>query len=271
MAWPVNNFQLNSCRWRRNVAGFLNRNQIIRIIMKINVLFSLTLLAASSLLAADSTPKDDVTSAATALGSAANYSWHTTVDAGPNARFRPGPTDGKTEKDGYTTLSMTFNDNTLESVRQGKKVAVKTPDGWQTAEEATQDNGGGFNPIMFAARMAQNARTPAVDAASLAGQAQSLTAGQNGITGDLTEDGAKTLLTLFRRGNNGNGPTVSNAKGTVTFWIADGKLTKIQTHVTGTVSFNGNDRDVDRTTTTEIKDVGTTKIEVPDEAKKKLE
>jgi hypothetical protein len=36
------------------------------------------------------------------------------------------------------------------------------------------------------------------------------------------------------------------------------------------VSFNGNDRDVDRTTTVEIKDVNSTKIEVPDEAKKKL-
>jgi hypothetical protein len=36
------------------------------------------------------------------------------------------------------------------------------------------------------------------------------------------------------------------------------------------VSFNGNDRDVDRTTTVEIKNVNSTKIEVPDEAKKKL-
>jgi len=46
---------------------------------------------------------------------------------------------------------------------------------------------------------------------------------------------------------------------------------KYQYHVQGTVSFNGNDRDVDRTTTIEITDVGTTKIDVPDEAKKKLE
>jgi hypothetical protein len=37
------------------------------------------------------------------------------------------------------------------------------------------------------------------------------------------------------------------------------------------VSFNGNDRDIDRTTTVVISEVGTTKISVPDEAKKKLE
>ena len=36
------------------------------------------------------------------------------------------------------------------------------------------------------------------------------------------------------------------------------------------MSFNGNDREIDRTTTVEIKDVGTTKLTVPDEAKKKL-
>jgi hypothetical protein len=240
--------------------------------MKRNLLFSLTVLVAGSLLAADSSPKDDVTSAAAALGSQKNYSWKTTVDAGSNARFRPGPTDGKTEKDGYTTLSMSFNDNTSEAVIKGTNAAIKTTDnGWQSAAEALADNGGGFNPAMFIARTAQNYKTPAAEAAGLAAQAKDLKAGTNGISGDLTEDGAKALLT-FRRGGNATGaPTVTNPKGSVTFWIADGKLVKYQSHVSGTVSFNGNDRDVDRTTTTEIKDVNTTKIDVSADAKKKLE
>jgi hypothetical protein len=103
----------------------------------------------------------------------------------------------------------------------------------------------------------------------LAGEAKDLKAGTNGISGELTEAGAKSLLTFRPRGGNG-GPEVSNAKGSVAFWITDGKLTKFQTHVTGTVSFNGNDRDVDRTTTTEISDVNSTKISIPAEAKKKL-
>jgi hypothetical protein len=47
-------------------------------------------------------------------------------------------------------------------------------------------------------------------------------------------------------------------------------VTKFELHVTGTRSFNGNDRDVDQTITTEIKDVGTTKIDVPADAKAKL-
>ena len=236
--------------------------------MKKNLLFGLAMLAACPLLAADASPKDDVTGAATALGSQPNYSWHTTVDAGANARFRPGPTDGKTEKGGYTTVSMIFNDNTTEIVMRGTNAAIKTPDnGWQSAAEALQDNGGGPNPAMFAARMAQNFKAPADQAASLATQTTGLKADTSGISGDLTEDAAKGLLT-FRRGGSA---TVTNPKGSVIFWITDGKLTKYQIHVTGSVSFNGNDFDVNRTTTTEIKDAGTTKVEVPDDAKKKLE
>jgi hypothetical protein len=241
------------------------------ITMKTNLLCSLAMLVAGSLLAADATPKDDVTTAAAALGGQPNYSWHTTVDAGNGGRFHPGPTDGKTEKGGFTTLKLSFNDDSTEVVIQGTNTAVKTADdGWQSAAEVLQDSGGGPNPAMFAARMAQNFKSPAEQAATLAAQAKNLQAGTNGISGDLTEEGAKALL-AFRRGGNGDGPTVSDAKGTVTFWLADGKLVKFQTHVTGTVNFNGNDRDVDRTTTTEIKDVGATKVEVSDDAKKKLE
>ena len=234
--------------------------------MKKNLMFSLALLTAGSLLAADSSPKDDVTAAASVVSGAASYSWHTTTDMGPNAQFTPGPVDGKTEKDGYTFVTMSFNDNTTEILVKGTNSAVKTQDnGWQSAAEASQ-GGGGFNPGRMASRVAQN-KKPADQAAALVGQAGDLKAGADGITGDLTEEGAKSMLTFGRRG----GANISNAKGTVTFWIADGKLVKFKTHVTGTVNFNGNDNDVDRTTTTEIKDVGTTKVEVPDDAKKKLE
>ena len=87
---------------------------------------------------------------------------------------------------------------------------------------------------------------------------------------ELTEEGAKALLTFRPRGGGGEGPTASEAKGSIKFWLKEGVLSKYEFKVTGKVNFNGNDRDVDRTTTVEIKDVGTTKVEVPEEAKKKL-
>ena len=131
------------------------------------------------------------------------------------------------------------------------------------------DGNGGSNPTMFIARMVQNYKIPAVEAVSLADDAKELKQDTNSISGDLTEAGAKALLS-FRRGGNG-GPTITNPKGSVKFWIKDGKLVKYQYHVSGTVSFVDNDRDVDRTTMVVIKDVGTTKIDVSDDAKKKLE
>jgi hypothetical protein len=238
--------------------------------MKKNLLFGMIMLAAGSLLAADSSPKDTVTSAAAALGGQANYSWHSTVaSAGGNRRFN-GPTDGKTEKDGYTWLSMVRNGSTNLAVFKGTNGAINTPDnGWQSYTEASADDGGGFNPRTFLVRMLQNFKTPDQQAATLAAQAAALKMDTNGISGDLTEDGAKAMLMFGRPG--ADGPTVSNAKGSVTFWVTDGKLVKYQFHVSGTISFNGNDRDVDRTTTIAITDVGTTKIEVPDDAKKKME
>jgi hypothetical protein len=239
--------------------------------MKKNILFGLITFAMTSLMAADSNPKDDVKKAASALGNENNYTWRATVEVPADAQFKPGPTDGKTEKGGYTTLSIEFGDNTSEGVLKGTNGAVKTDDGWQSLADATKDDGsGGFNPTVFMARVVQNSKTPAVEAASLADAAKELKQDTNSISGDLTEAGVKELL-AFRRGRNGgNGPTITNPKGSVKFWIKDGKLVKYQYHVLGAMSFNGNDFDVDRTTTVEIKDVNTTKIDVSDDARKKL-
>ena len=69
-----------------------------------------------------------------------------------------------------------------------------------------------------------------------------------------------------RRGSNA--PEPKNAKGSVKFWVKDGLLAKLELKLQGIINFNGEDRDVNRTTTVEIKDVGTTKVNVP--ASKKL-
>jgi len=64
-------------------------------------------------------------------------------------------------------------------------------------------------------------------------------------------------------------PSVSDPKGSVKFCVKDGVLAKCEFKVSGKVTFNGNERDGDRTATVEIKEVGSTKLEVPEEAKKK--
>jgi hypothetical protein len=217
-------------------------------------------------------PQDDVKAAAQKLSDAASYSWKSTIQTGGNNQ--PGPTEGKTEKDGFTMVTMTRGDNTIVVLRKGDKVAIKTADGaWKTPEELQSENNGGNggrNPGRFAGQAARV--LPAKAAEDLAADATSITSTPDGFAGQLTEDGAKKYLTFGRRGgNNANAPQVSNAKGDVKFMIKDGMLTGYELHVTGTVNRNGTDQDVDRTTTVQISEVGSTKVDAPEDAKKKIE
>jgi hypothetical protein len=232
--------------------------------MKINIPFGVITLLAGSLLAAEA-PKDEITSAAKQLGEKANYSWKTTVAVPEGSRWRPGPTEGKTEKDGVTHLTMSFGDNKSQAFLKGDKGAVSNPDGgWQTL--ADLDNAEG--PGRFFGRMFRNFKAPAAQAADLAARAKELKKEGDAVAGELNEEITKELLTF--RGRGGDGPTVTSPKGSVKFWVKDGVLSKYEFKVQGKVSFDGNERDVDRTTTVEITDVGTTKMDVPEEVKKKL-
>jgi hypothetical protein len=253
-----------------------------------SVLLSTAALVAGSAMVVNAAAQDDVKAASQKLAEATGYSWTQTVENSGNNRGG-GPLEGKTERNGYTVLSMSRQNNTTHIVLKGDKVAVETPDGWESLEELQADNGGGAGngqrggPGRFIGGMVRNMKLPAVQAEEMAGKVEKLTEADGAISGDLSEDAAKQMLS-FRRppranangnGNanagNGGGPQISNAKGDIKFWVKDGVLTKYAVHVQGTMSRNGNDVDIDRTTTVEIKDVGSTKIEVPDEAKKKLE
>ncbi len=234
--------------------------------MRKNLLFApAATLLALSLFAADSDPKDEVSGAAKKLAEKDNYSWRLTVVVPEGAPFRPGPTEGKTEKDGYTLLTVSMADNTTRAVLKGGKAVATNPGGdWQTLSELENSEG----PTRFIAMRLRSFKAPAEQATDVASGAKDLKKNGDTFTGDLTEEYAKKLLTFGPR--QGEGPTVSNASGSVKFWLKDGVLSKYEIKVKGTVSFNGNEFDNDRTTTVEIKDVGSTKVEVPAEAKKKL-
>jgi len=243
-----------------------------KITMKRNLLVSTALLLAGSLIAVNAAPKDDVTAAAKKLADNGNYSWKTTIAVPEGGQGAPnrGPTEGKTSKDGITELTMTFGDNTTHAFIKGDKTVLSNPDGgWQTLDELADGQGRGRGM----AGTLRNYKAPAVQAEELAGDAKDLKTDGDAFASDLSDERAKALLS-FRGGRGGGGggqgPEVSGAKASVKFWVKDGMISKYEFKVTGKVSFNGNDRDVDRTTTVEIKDVGTTKVAVPEDAKKKL-
>lgn len=248
------------------------------------ILSCTAVFVAGSAMVAVAAPKDDVSAAAQKLADAPNYSWKSTTEmagggGGGGGRGFGGPSEGKTEKGGFTHVSMVRGDNTIEVVRKGDKGAVKTQDGWQTfaelqsAEADGGGQGGGQGRGRMMGRMIRNFKAPAQEAADLASKSKEITKSGDAYQADLTEDGVKEMLSLGRRPGQGDGnapPAPTNTKGTVKFWMKDGALAKYEYNVKGTMSFQGQDREIDRTTTVEIKDVGSTKVEVPSDAKGKV-
>jgi hypothetical protein len=250
--------------------------------MKRQILFDTLALLAGTLLAADAAPKDDVTAAAKKLADKDNYAWKRTTEDAGGGRSGSRPSEGKVEKDGYLWLSMTLStprrspdtsisirDNTIEGIKKGEKVAIKTADGWQSFSEATS---GGPGTASIGARLVQIFKAPAAEAEELADEVKECTKDGDVYSGELTEEGAKSqVITRSGRGASGpNAPEISGAKGSVKFWAKDGVLTKYEIKVQAKVSFSGRENDVNRTVTIEIKDVGSTKVQVPDDAMKKL-
>jgi hypothetical protein len=95
---------------------------------------------------------------------------------------------------------------------------------------------------------------------------------------DLSPETLTSLISMGRGGRRGGGggdatkgpPAPKDAKGSVKFWLTDGVLTKVELHLTATIEGRNGDIDIDRTTVTEFKNIGTTKVEAPADALKKL-
>lgn len=245
--------------------------------MKTTLLSAAALLCATSLLAADAA--SDIKAAAKKLSN--NYSWKTTTESaggggggGGNRNRAGGPTEGKTDA-GVTQLSMTRGDNTVEAVLKDGKGAIKTEEGWKSLTEAAEaggDGGGGGRggAARFTARTLQSYKAPAAEVEDLIAKAKDLKKDGDAYAGTLGAEDVKALMSRGFRRPGGNAPEVADPKGTVKFWLKDGALSKYQYNVQGKMTFNDNDVEINRTTTVELKDAGTTKVAVPEEAKKKI-
>ena len=233
--------------------------------MKEKILFGAITLLAGSLLAADSNPQDAVKDAAKKLGEKDNYSWTTTIDLGGDMT---GTIEGKAEKGGATTLALSAAGQELNAVLKGDKGVVKIDDSWKTLKAVTEDKDQP-EPMRIAARILQTQKLPAAEAADLAGKAKELKLADGVYSGDLTADGIKELISVIKQAAGGS-LEVNVSKWSVKFWLKDGALNKYESSMTGSAKFDGDDHDVNLKNTVQLKDVGTTKVTVPEEAAKKL-
>jgi hypothetical protein len=249
------------------------------------LLVSLAAIGAGfSLVAADAAA--DLKAAVKKLSDSGNYSWVSKTERGGNSRVTPGALTGKTEKDGFTWLSQSMNDNTVEAARKGDKGVVKTDEGWKTAEELPRPGGQGGGQGAggprgggaggFRGRGLLVAAMPAAELDGIVAKAKRVTSEADGLfVVELTEDGAKELATFGRGGRGGgqgggNRPEPKDAKATAKIWVKDGAPAKYEVASSAKITMRDQEREISRTTTVEIQDVGTTKVEVPEDAKKKL-
>jgi hypothetical protein len=243
--------------------------------MKLNTSTLAAMVAFAALTALSAEPKETVGEAVKALKTRTSYSWATTTEMA-NSQFPATTTKGKTEKDGFTLLTAEGPNGEVQAVKKGEKGVFKTDEGWKTSEELGQGGQGGGRGRFMGRRML-TAPNPAEDAEELLKGVKELKAGDPGVfSGELTAEAAKDRAGFFGRRAPGGGqggftpPEPKDAKGTVKFWVKDGLLTKMELKTSAKITFQDNERDVDRTATTEISAVGATKVEVPEEAKQKL-
>ena len=245
--------------------------------MKRIIAISIMGVMAASVWAADS--KEEVQKAAKALADKDNYGWTQTTKnqgggngGGGGRGFGAGTVEGKSNKEGVTYVVSKFtnqngDDMTFESASKGEKRAFKGQDGWQAPPAPGGGGGGGGRGRgMFA-----GGRSPVTQVDTLLAGVKELKSEDGVYSGDLTEDGAKSLMAFGggRRaggGGGGNPPQVTGAKGWAKFSVKDGVLSKIEYNVQGKRTFNEQEFDVNRTVTIDIKNVGSTKIELPSEA-----
>ena len=223
--------------------------------------------------------KDELKAAAKKLADAPNYSWTTTVknnaDNPGGARMTPGPIEGNAEKDGAVWFSTKIGENPLEGALKGDKFAFKVRDQWMGVGDLPGAGGGQQgrpDPAMFMGRFLKNMRPGAAGVVDAIDKMQNVKSEGDGVySGEFTPEGAKDLLSPNRGQGGSFAPNVTDARGSVKFWVKDGMIVKAESTLQGKMSFGQRETEINRTATTEFKDVGSTKLELPDEAKKRLE
>ena len=224
-------------------------------------ILSATILACS-LSVACAGPKEDLTGAIKKLGGESGYAWTATPKTeGSESARRQGPMDGKTEKDGYTLFKGTAGENSYEVAFKGEKFVVNYNGDWLSSAEIGEGS-----------RIAERLRAlkrPAEEAEQLVNKSGELKAEPDGLySGEMIPEFAKELFALLGR----RAAESTDAKGSVKFWLKDGQLAKYEFAVRGTITTGEEKKKVDisRTMTVEIKNVGSTKVSLPEDAKKKL-
>jgi len=216
-------------------------------------------------------PAADLTAAAEKLATATSYAWSQTTSFGGN--FGDRTTSGKKGSGGYILVTMPGRDQEFQVLSRKGKAAMQRDGAWVVPDPDGEEQG----PGRWVARMVQNLREPVTDAKDLVSKVKEVKQEGGNYKATLDETAAKELMSFRgfgRRGGGGGGqgggggapPEVTGAGGSVTFTVTDGVLTGYELTLTGRMTFNGEERDVNRTTKVAFTGVGSTTFDIPEAA-----
>jgi hypothetical protein len=209
--------------------------------------------------------REDVQAAVKKLEEAPNYSWTASYQNVARNGVVTVEHEGKAEKDGVTWIAGRNANAATEGAFKGDVWVVKTADGWKGSADPAPE-GGKPNLALFSANWLRTNKGTLARAGRLAEQVKDMKSEGNGVySGDLTEEG---VTSTFDRGLAGE--KVADGKASVKFWVKNGVLTKYEVKASGKRILKTTETPSNFIRSVEFKDVGTTKIDVPAEAKAKL-
>lgn len=243
------------------------------------------LLAASIATVASGAPADDVAAAVRKLADAPNYTWTIATETivsdtigGVTSRYpsSEGPAEAKTEKNGYTLSTERHRTATggefitLRAMKDGKTV-LQLPNGTWTRFEDLME------PVIAVGAMPASAgapppmAAPATELALLVGKVKEFKSADGMLSGEMSAF-ATTLLLRSAFGESPFPPLPpSSVHGVLRIWLKAGLPVRYEVRVDGALTTtDGNRRALENVETVEIKDVGSTKVDVPAEAKRLL-
>jgi putative heme-binding domain-containing protein len=225
---------------------------------------------------ADADAKSALSAAVRKLAEAPSCRWTTTVTADDLGPFGGGGgvTTGQAESGGFTRITLASDARRLEFVTRAGKAAVLVEGNWQTLEQASARDGSppSFGPAAgFDPGIVTHFKMPADRAADLLGKADGFRRNGTTVTATLSPEAAGEILVAdgpaFLRRRGFPGAPINDPRGSATFRVADGMLTEFTLKLSGSRQVFGNEVKLDRTSTTKIAEVGSTKVEVPVDAR----
>jgi hypothetical protein len=209
-----------------------------------------------------SDPGGDVMAAVAKVGDAGSYSWTRVTDDVSSGGARMSES-GKTDTSGYTLIDLNSGGFYLHVAFKGSYAVVNAGQGWKSLDDMADQR----QAVRAVSRIVRGLKSPVMIARDIVSRVGELKRDGEMRTAELTGDDASELLgpVFDMRGRDMTDPKV-----TVKFWVRDGALTRYELRASVNVSRQGVATEVSRAISVEFSNVGSTKVEVPDEAKGKL-